>query len=143
MFQPTKVISHEVTDQDAKRSCVKFATDQRLLVEPACGAALSAVYTGLVKKMQDKLGEGPLVMVVCGVLMVVGLTARAHGRCFALHPPVSDVLTTTMSTMPSNYSTTLATTQSLTVRLASLVTVFGVCLGELYPAAVLCCRACL
>ena len=62
MFQPTKVISHEVTYQDAKTSCVKFATDQRLLVEPACGA----VYTGLVKKMQDKLGEGPLVMVVCG-----------------------------------------------------------------------------
>jgi len=64
--KPTKVISHEVTDQDAKRSCVKFATDQRLLVEPACGAALSAVYTGLIKKMQDKLGEGPVVMVVCG-----------------------------------------------------------------------------
>ena len=81
-----------------------------------------------------------LVMVVCGVLMVVGSTARAHGRCFALHPPVSDVLTTTMSTMPSNYSTTLATTMSMTARLASLVIVFIVWLDELQHAAVMCCR---
>jgi len=64
--KPSKVISHQVTDLDAKRSCVKFATDQRLLVEPACGAALSAVYTGLIKQLLDNLGEGPVVMVVCG-----------------------------------------------------------------------------
>ena len=37
-----------------------------MLVEPACGAALSAVYTGLINKLQDKMGEGPVVMVVCG-----------------------------------------------------------------------------
>ena len=59
-------MSHEVMDTDAKRSCVKFATDQRILVEPACGAALSAVYTGLINKLQDKMGEGPVVVVVCG-----------------------------------------------------------------------------
>jgi len=64
--KPGRVMSHEVTDTDAKRSCVKFATDQRMLVEPACGAALSAVYTGLINKLQDKMEEGPVVVVVCG-----------------------------------------------------------------------------
>jgi len=59
-------MSHEVTDTDSKRSCVKFATDQRMLVEPACGAALSAVYTGLINKLEDKMEEGPVVVVVCG-----------------------------------------------------------------------------
>jgi hypothetical protein len=72
-----------------------------------------------------------LAMVVWGVLLLMGSTMRSHERCFEMHPPVSSAVTTTMSTMPSNHSTTLATTQSLTVRLASLVTVFVVCLGEL------------
>ena len=84
-----------------------------------------------------------LAMMVWCVLMLMGSTMRSHERCFEKHPPVSSAVTTTMSTMPSNHSTTLATTQSLTVRLASLVTVFVVCLGELYQAAVLCCRVCL
>jgi len=81
--KPTKVISHEVTDSDAKRSCVKFATDQRLLVEPACGAALSAVYTGIIKKMQGKLDAGPVVMVVCGGNIVnVDLIEQWKGEAF-------------------------------------------------------------
>jgi len=64
--KPWKVLSNQVTDKQAKDSCVKFANDQRLLVEPACGAALSAIYSGLVREMENELGEGPVVMVVCG-----------------------------------------------------------------------------
>ena len=60
------MLSNQVTDKQAKDSCVNFANDQRLLVEPACGAALSAIYSGLVKDMKNELGEGPVVMVVCG-----------------------------------------------------------------------------
>ena len=33
-------------DQQAVAACLKFAEDHRVLVEPACGAALAAVYTG-------------------------------------------------------------------------------------------------
>ena len=39
-------------------------------MEPACGAALAAVYSGIIKRLQDedKLARslGPVVIVVCG-----------------------------------------------------------------------------
>lgn len=37
------IISARVTDADAVRACLKFADRQRVLVEPACGAALAAL----------------------------------------------------------------------------------------------------
>lgn len=41
----------------------RFSRDHRMLVEPACGAALSAVYSRLDLDLKEDL---PLVMVVCG-----------------------------------------------------------------------------
>lgn len=56
------------TDAEAVEACVKFASDHRLLVEPACGAALAAVYSDRVR--EEALGdleEGSAVVVeVCG-----------------------------------------------------------------------------
>lgn len=49
-----------VSDRAAVEALVRFADDHRLLVEPACGAALAPVYAG------DLPGEGPVVVVVCG-----------------------------------------------------------------------------
>merc|ERR1712055_982666 len=60
--EPERVISIEVTDSQAKEGVVKFATDHRLLVEPACGAVLASVYSQLL----PPLPPGPLVVVVCG-----------------------------------------------------------------------------
>ncbi len=37
-----------VTDQQAVNACVQFLDDHRLVVEPACGAALAGVYDGLI-----------------------------------------------------------------------------------------------
>lgn len=47
------------------------ADDEKILVEPACGAALAAVYSGVLKRLQyeGKLAEqmsGPVIIVVCG-----------------------------------------------------------------------------
>lgn len=47
------------------------ADDEKILVEPACGAALAAVYSGVLKRLQHegKLAEqmgGPVIIVVCG-----------------------------------------------------------------------------
>uniref|UniRef100_A0A8C7Z8R3 L-serine ammonia-lyase n=1 Tax=Oryzias sinensis TaxID=183150 RepID=A0A8C7Z8R3_9TELE len=46
------------------------ADDEKILVEPACGAALSAVYSHIIRKLQNegKLAKelGPVVVVVCG-----------------------------------------------------------------------------
>ncbi len=49
-------------------SCI-IADDHRMLVEPACGAALAPFYLGTIKKLQDegKLGEvHTAVVIVCG-----------------------------------------------------------------------------
>ena len=40
---------------------LEFANDHRILVEPACGAALAAIYS---KKVQFE--KGPVVVEVCG-----------------------------------------------------------------------------
>jgi len=61
------VISQVVTDGMAARACVKFAEDERVLVEAACGASLAVVYElGLRKVIPDLTAESKVVMVVCG-----------------------------------------------------------------------------
>uniref|UniRef100_A0A8C5AJ45 L-serine ammonia-lyase n=1 Tax=Gadus morhua TaxID=8049 RepID=A0A8C5AJ45_GADMO len=64
------VFSEVVTDQDAVRAVERFVDDEKILVEPACGAALAAVYCGIIERLQveGKLQQalGPVVVVVCG-----------------------------------------------------------------------------
>lgn len=65
------IISEVVTDAQAIESCIKFADDERMLVEPGCGATLSAVYCGILEKLQAEgflpdLTSGPIVVIVCG-----------------------------------------------------------------------------
>ncbi|PNF37463.1 L-serine dehydratase/L-threonine deaminase [Cryptotermes secundus] len=65
------IISEVVTDAQAVRSCIKFADDEHILVEPGCGATLSAVYCGVLEKLQTEgvlphLTMGPVVVIVCG-----------------------------------------------------------------------------
>jgi L-serine/L-threonine ammonia-lyase len=38
------VVSHRVSDRAAVDACLRFADDHRVVVEPACGAALATVY---------------------------------------------------------------------------------------------------
>jgi L-serine/L-threonine ammonia-lyase len=51
-----------VTDREAVHACLRFADDHRVLVEPACGAALSAGYN----RAPALEGRGPVVIIVCG-----------------------------------------------------------------------------
>ena len=65
-----KVLSRVVTDQQALSACVKIADDHRILVPPACGAAMAALYEDVVVEAQKK-GELPekldnIVAIVCG-----------------------------------------------------------------------------
>ncbi|CAH3110614.1 unnamed protein product [Pocillopora meandrina] len=63
------IISHACTDKEAVLACDKFADDHRMLVEPACGAALACVYERLFKVWQEqgKLGElKSALVIVCG-----------------------------------------------------------------------------
>lgn len=70
VFQEQPVFSEVVSDQEAVAALEKFVDDEKILVEPACGAALAAVYSQVVQKLQ---GEGKLctplsslVVIVCG-----------------------------------------------------------------------------
>ncbi|XP_078734931.1 L-serine dehydratase/L-threonine deaminase-like [Lampetra fluviatilis] len=64
------VFSEVVSDRDAIDAVQRFLDDERMLVEPACGAALAAVYSGVVRRLvaEGRLGPrpGPIVVVVCG-----------------------------------------------------------------------------
>lgn len=57
---PTK--SHVVTDKDAVDACYRFLEDHKLMVEPACGASLAAVYQAcdFLKNKKN------ILVIVCG-----------------------------------------------------------------------------
>jgi L-serine/L-threonine ammonia-lyase len=69
---PDVLESLVVSDADAAVSCVRFADDARILVEPACGATLAVAYNG---ELRQRLGKGlsdeewamrNVVLEVCG-----------------------------------------------------------------------------
>ncbi|XP_031984183.1 serine dehydratase-like [Corvus moneduloides] len=68
--QECQVISQVVQDTEAVRAVEQFLDDERMLVQPACGAALAVLYSGRLQRLQS---EGRLrtplasvVVVVCG-----------------------------------------------------------------------------
>ncbi|NWH61864.1 SDSL protein, partial [Geococcyx californianus] len=68
--QECQVISQVVEDTEAVRAMELFLDDERMLVEPACGAVLAVLYAGWLQRLQR---EGRLrtplnsvVVVVCG-----------------------------------------------------------------------------
>ncbi|XP_029017638.1 L-serine dehydratase/L-threonine deaminase-like [Betta splendens] len=70
LAQEHAVFSEVVTDQEAVEAVERFVDDEKVLVEPACGAALAAVYSNVVQRLQHR-GRldrrlGPVVIVVCG-----------------------------------------------------------------------------
>lgn len=57
-----EIIPWVVSDRAAVEACLRFADDHRVLVEPACGASLSAIY----EKAQPLKDHGPILVIVCG-----------------------------------------------------------------------------
>lgn len=59
-----------VTDSDAANSCIRFANDLNIIVEPACGVALCSVYNKLIEKnidfFDDLKPNDIIVVIVCG-----------------------------------------------------------------------------
>ncbi|RUS84806.1 hypothetical protein EGW08_007421 [Elysia chlorotica] len=75
-FQQGKppILSQVVQDREAVNACLQFAEDHRLLVEPACGASLAAVYSDVVGAL-GKAGQLPervdsVLVIVCGGAIV-------------------------------------------------------------------------
>ncbi|XP_072456454.1 serine dehydratase-like isoform X2 [Notamacropus eugenii] len=64
------IISEVVDDEEAIQAIERFLDDERMLVEPACGAALAAIYSGCLGRFQaeGRLSPslGSVVLIVCG-----------------------------------------------------------------------------
>ena len=60
--QSNRVTTATVTDQQAVSACAQFLDEHRILVEPACGAAIATVYAGY-EFLQDKKR---IALIVCG-----------------------------------------------------------------------------
>ncbi|KAG8504642.1 Serine dehydratase-like [Galemys pyrenaicus] len=69
-MQQFKIFSEVVEDVEAVNAVQRFLDDERMLVEPACGAALAAIYSGLLGKLQAEGRLPPslasVVVIVCG-----------------------------------------------------------------------------
>ncbi|NXS27359.1 SDSL protein, partial [Pomatostomus ruficeps] len=65
-----QVISQVVEDAEAVRAVERFLDDERMLVQPACGAALAVLYSGRLQRLQSEgrlpAPLAPVVVVVCG-----------------------------------------------------------------------------
>ena len=59
------VTSVVVSDQAAVRSCLRFMDDQRVVVEPACGASLAPLYDAGYADVQ-LAGMRNVLVIVCG-----------------------------------------------------------------------------
>ncbi|XP_060105401.1 L-serine dehydratase/L-threonine deaminase-like [Heteronotia binoei] len=70
LAQEYPVFSEIITDQEAVAAVEKFVDDEKILVEPACGAALTAVYNGVAQRLKEEGKLSPqldsLVVIVCG-----------------------------------------------------------------------------
>ncbi|XP_054248816.1 serine dehydratase-like [Indicator indicator] len=66
--QECQVISQVVEDTEAVQAVEQFLDDERMLVQPACGAALALLYTGRLQRLQ---AEGRLPTLLSSVVVVV------------------------------------------------------------------------
>jgi L-serine/L-threonine ammonia-lyase len=61
------VTSVVLKDIEAMEGCVRFADDERIMVEAACGVSMALCYNGRLRKFLPQLTEkSKVVMVVCG-----------------------------------------------------------------------------
>ncbi|XP_062943422.1 serine dehydratase-like [Cynocephalus volans] len=69
-MQECEILSEVVEDSEAVSAMQRFLDDERMLVEPACGAALAAIYSGLLGRLQTEGRLRPpltsVVVIVCG-----------------------------------------------------------------------------
>ena len=67
---PQVVKSAVLSDAEAAQACVRFADDERVMVEPACGVSVALAYDrGRLKELLPGLGrdrDSKVVIVVCG-----------------------------------------------------------------------------
>jgi L-serine/L-threonine ammonia-lyase len=73
-------------DAHAVAACLRFADDHRVLVEPACGAALSAAYFPELGALDGISSDprAPIVVVVCGGSVIDRASMNELAKAFSL-----------------------------------------------------------
>jgi L-serine/L-threonine ammonia-lyase len=65
--QRRSIRSVVLRDADAARACVRFAEEEKMIVEPACGVSLALFYDDLLEELIPGFGpESRIVVIVCG-----------------------------------------------------------------------------
>jgi L-serine/L-threonine ammonia-lyase len=64
--QPT-LRSVVLDDAEAARACVRFANDEKMMVEPACGVSLAVCYNGILNELVPNFNrQSRVIVIVCG-----------------------------------------------------------------------------
>lgn len=84
--QRSHVVSAVVKDAEAAMGCWRFLEDERLLIEPSCGASIVVCYDGRLKKLLPELtSDDKVVIVVCGgssiTMDLLAEYKQTYGRC--------------------------------------------------------------
>ncbi|KAL8927838.1 MAG: hypothetical protein Q9172_001211 [Xanthocarpia lactea] len=70
-----------LSDAEAAMGCWRFADDERILVEPACGVNVAVCYDGRLKKLLPELTpESKVIIVVCGGSNITLETLMAYRK---------------------------------------------------------------
>ncbi|KAI9046570.1 hypothetical protein LZ554_009314 [Drepanopeziza brunnea f. sp. 'monogermtubi'] len=78
------VTSHVLSDAEAAMACVNFADDERILVEPACGASIAPAYSDTLHALlfpslsPEEFSQKNIVIIVCGGSNVTLQTLQAY-----------------------------------------------------------------
>ncbi|KAL8899497.1 MAG: hypothetical protein Q9192_001544 [Flavoplaca navasiana] len=79
LAQEHGIKSAVLSDAEAAMGCWRFADDERIIVEPACGINLAVCYDGRLKKLLPELTpQSKVVVVVCGGSNVTLQTLMAY-----------------------------------------------------------------
>ncbi|KAI4243171.1 MAG: hypothetical protein L6R42_010825 [Xanthoria sp. 1 TBL-2021] len=79
LAQKHGIKSAVLSDAEAAMGCWRFADDERIIVEPACGINLAVCYDGRLKKLLPELTpQSKVVIVVCGGSNVTLETLMAY-----------------------------------------------------------------
>lgn len=92
-----------IEDAEACASAWRFADDERILVEPACGASIALAYDGRLKKYLKAFSpETKVVIIVCGGSRIDLKTMDQYKKQFGAR--AKELGLTRCADVPSTYS---------------------------------------
>jgi L-serine/L-threonine ammonia-lyase len=86
--QEFKIISKVLPDKAAAEGSILLSEDHGMMVEPACGVTLAAVYSNILPAILEREGyssAGPIVLIVCGGSDITLEVLRSYEDKYEIH----------------------------------------------------------